>query len=182
MSIGFNKSRLCLLCHFLNEIPQCTKREEKSASFTDTLASKETQRSKAAKVSYQSHNFCQFQSKAILLAQKCNFLELRKKKFTTKTHFSNEIFDASWIFFGMKKKLVSYNCSIFFSFLFQNFLKFHFGVSSLAYLHIIIYLIFVAFWWELWIVSTKLHPPFCSHREFFLSFQRRQETVLSKHS
>ena len=151
------------------KFPNAQNVKKKSASFTDTLAkqeSKETHKEEETSKSYQSHNFCQFQSKAISFCwhSKCNF---REDKEVHITRFSNEIFVAL-----VKKKnscfIWSINRSEFFH-LFKNFLKFHFGFFTGTYLHIIIYLIFVAFLWELWIVSsTKLHPLFVGRENFSL--------------
>ena len=110
MSIGFNKSRLwlcsCLLCHFLNEIPQCTKREEKICIFyrhTSKARAKKHKEEEASK-SYQSHNFCQFQSKAISFCwhSKCNFRE-DKEVHITNMRFSYDIFAAL-----VKEKILEY--------------------------------------------------------------------------
>ena len=132
MSIGFNKSRLwlcsCLLCHFLNEIPQCTKREEKICIFyrhTSKARAKKHKEEEASK-SYQSHNFCQFQSKAISFCwhSKCNF---REDKEVHITRFSNEIFVA----LVQKKNLVLFDPLIVLSFsiFLKTFSSFTLGFS-----------------------------------------------------
>ena len=112
---------------FLNEIPQCTKREEKSASFTDTLASKETQRSKAAKVSYQSHNFCQFQSKAILLARRNAIFWSWERRNSQPRHIFLMRFLMLHEHFLAWKKLVSLLFYLFFPFFSKNFSSFTLG-------------------------------------------------------
>ena len=111
------------------KFPNAQNVKKKSASFTDTLAkqeSKETHKEEETSKSYQSHNFCQFQSKAISFCwhSKCNF---REDKEVHITRFSNEIFVA----LVQKKNLVLFDPLIVLSFsiFLKTFSSFTLGFS-----------------------------------------------------